>query len=114
MLYDYHKYFINYLILLYGGSYKIKNTTLFIYCGCDEFHVNLLDGSRFDKYTFFHKNQAANTQYFHKQFECRDLEFGLYKCFTHDFNKKIGIPFNREDWWRFEKDALKYKILSID
>lgn len=114
MLYDYYKYFINYLILLYGGSYKIKNTTLFIYCGSDEFHVNLLDGSRFDKYTFFHKNQAANTQYFHKQFECRDLEFGLYKCFTHDFNKKIGIPFNKEDWWRFEKDALKYKIISID
>lgn len=114
MLYDYYKYFLNYLILLYEGSYIIKGTTLYMYCGNDEFHVNLLDGSRFDKYTFFHRNNVSDKQYCHKQLECRDLEYGLYRCFTHDFNKKYGIPYDKEDYKRFAKDALKYKILSID
>ena len=66
MLYDYHKYFLNYLILLYGGTYKIKDTILFMWCGDDEFHVNLLDGSRFNRYTFFHKNKAFDLKYCHK------------------------------------------------
>lgn len=114
MLYDYYKYFLNYLIFLYGGSYKLKDTMLFIYCGDDRFHVNLLDGSRFDKYTFYHKNKASNTKYSHKQLECRDLEYGLFRCFTHNFNKKYEIPYDKEDYKRFAKDALKYKILSID
>ena len=113
MLYDYYKYFINYLILLYGGSYKIEGTMLFIYCGSDEFKVNLLDGSRFDKYTFFHKNYKANHGHFHKQLECRDLEYGLYRCFTHEFNYIYGITSGPEDYKRFAKDALKYKILNI-
>jgi hypothetical protein len=114
MLYDYYKYFINYLILLYGGSYKIEGTILFIYCGSDEFKVNLLDGSRFDKYTFFHKNYKANHGHFHKQLECRDLEYGLFRCFTHEFNYRYEITSNPEDYKRFAKDVLKYKILSID
>ena len=112
MLYDYHKYFINYLIFLYGGRYEIRDTILFIWCGDDRFHVNLLDNSRFGKYTFFHKNRAYRQQYCHKQFDCRDLEFGLFKCFTHDFNKKYGIPYTTEDWIRFKNDALTYKILE--
>ena len=115
MLYDYHKYFINYLILLYGGSYKIQNSILFIFCGDDEFKVSLLDGSRFDKYTFFHRNSGgSNYGHFHKQFECRDLEYGLFKCFTHDFNVKHNIYNHPEDYKRFAKDALKYKILNIE
>lgn len=114
MLYDYYKYFINYLILLYGGSYKVKDSTLFIYCGDDEFHVNLFDGSRFGKFTFFHRNKAADKRYHHKQLECKDLEYGLYRCFTHDFCKKYDIPYSKEDWQRFEKDALKYKILNVE
>lgn len=111
MLYDYHKYFLNYLIQLYGGSYEIQGTILFLTCGNDEFKVNLLDNSRFNKYTFFHKNHY-NRGHFHKQFDCRDLEYGLFRCFTHEFNIKYGIPYNKEDWWRFEKDALKYKLLN--
>ena len=113
MLYDYYKYFINYLILLYGGSYKIEGTMLFIYCGNDLFKVNLLDGSRFDKYTFFHKNHKANHGHFHKHIECRDLEFGLFRCFTHSFDNEIGIPWDKEDWLRFKRDALQYKLLNI-
>lgn len=113
MLYDYQKYFLNYLIILYGGTYEIRNTTLFIYVGNDEFHVNLLDGSRFDKYDFFHRNKTTNTKYCHKQLECKDLEYGLFRCFTHGFNKQYGIPYNKEDWWKFEADALRYKILEV-
>ncbi|MGN0246938.1 MAG: hypothetical protein ACI4DK_13370 [Lachnospiraceae bacterium] len=114
MLYDYYKYFVNYLILLYGGSYEIRNSTLFMFCGNDEFYVNLFDGSRFGEYTFFHKNYKFDTKYFHKQFTCKQLEFGMYQCFTHDFNKKYNISYKKEDWKRFEKDALKYKILDIE
>lgn len=110
-MFDYHRYFLNYLIILYGGKYEIKNTTLFLYIGNDAFYVNLLDGSRFGKYTFFHKNNATNTKYCHKQLECKDLEYGLFRCFTHEFNKQYEIPYSKEDWWRFEADALRYKIL---
>lgn len=112
MLYDYYKYFLNYLMLLYGGSYEVKDHMLFLYCGNDEFKVSLFDGSRFGKYTFFHKN-TTNKGYFHKQLECRDLEYGLFRCFTHDFGKKYGIPYHLDDWKRFEKDALKYKIKEL-
>lgn len=113
MLYDYHKYFLNYLIHLYGGSYKVQGHILFIHCGKDTFRVSLLDGSRFDKFTFYHKNHKFDTDYWHKQFDCHDLEYGLYRCFTHDFNTTYDIPFNKEDWCRFEKDVLKYKLLNI-
>ena len=64
MLYDYHKYFLNYLIALYGGSYEVQGHILFMYAGNDIFKVSLLDGSRFDKFTFFHKNYNANLGHF--------------------------------------------------
>ena len=114
MLYTYHKYFLNYLIHLYGGSYEVQGHILFMYCGDDVFKVSLLDGSRFDRFTFYHKNSSgSNCGHFHKQFECRELEYGLFRCFTHDFNVKYGIYNHKEDWKRFEKDALKYKMLNI-
>ena len=106
MLYDYH-------IVLYGGSYEVQGHILFMYAGKDIFKASLLDGSRFDRFTFYHKNYKANLGHFHKQFDCHDLEYGLYKCFTHDFNVKYGIPYGKEDWKRFEKDALKYKLLNV-
>ena len=113
MLYDYYKYFLNYLITLYGGSYELQGHMLFMYAGNSIFKVSLLDGSRFNKFTFYHKNYKANLGHFHKQFDCHDLEFGLYKCFTHDFNIKYGIHYSKEDWVRFKEDTLKYKILDI-
>lgn len=112
MLYDYHKYFLNYLVYLYGGSYKVNGKFLYMYVSDDVFMVNLLDGSRFNKYTFYHQNHAAKKEYFHKQLECRDLEYGIFRCFTHSFNKEYGIPFDKEDWLCFERDALKYKMLN--
>lgn len=112
MLYDYHKYFLNYLVYLYGGSYEVQGHILFMYSGNDVFKVSLLDGSRFDKFTFYHKNHVPYDGHFHKHMECRDLEYGIFRCFTHSFNKENGIPFNKEDWWRFEKDAVKYKMLG--
>ena len=60
MLYDYHKYFLNYLVLLYGGSYEVQGHILFMYSGKDTFKVSLLDGSRFNKFTFFHKFSFKN------------------------------------------------------
>lgn len=84
-----------------------------MYSGDDAFKVSLLDGSRFDRFTFFHKNYKANLGHFHKQFDCHDLEYGLYKCFTHDFNVKYSIQSKTEDWKRFKRDALKYKLLDI-
>lgn len=113
MLYDYHKYFLNYLICLYGGSFQVHGHILFMYCGDDVFKVSLLDGSRFNRFTFFHGNHKANFGHFHKHLECRDLEFGIFRCFTHSFDNEIGIPYNKEDWRRFKKDALKYKLLNI-
>lgn len=111
MLYDYYKYFLNYLIYLYGGSYEVKNKFLYMYIDEDVFIVNLLDGSRFNKFTFYHQNHVAN-KHFHKQLTCKDLECGIFRCFTHAFNKKYDIPYSKEDWICFEKDALKYKMLD--
>lgn len=111
MLYDYYKYFLNYLIYLYGGSYEVKNKFLYMYIDEDVFIVNLLDGSRFNKFTFYHQNHVAN-KHFHKQLTCKDLEYEIFRCFTHAFNKKYDIPYSKEDWICFEKDALKYKMLD--
>lgn len=113
MLYDYHKYFLNYLVHLYGGSYEVQGHIMFMYSGSDVFKVSLLDASRFNQFTFFHKNHIPYDGYFHKHMTCKDLEFGIFRCFTHSFNKEIGIPYNKEDWRRFEKDALKYKLLQV-
>ena len=33
---------------------------------------------------------------------------GLY-----NIKSKYGIPYDKEDWKRFEKDALKYKLLNV-
>lgn len=111
MLYDYHKYFLNYLVYLYGGSYEVKDSFLCIHSGKDTFVVNLFDGSRFGKFTFYHKNHFGDRKFLHKQIMCRDLEYGIFRCFTHSFNREYGIPYSREDWERFEQDALKYKML---
>ena len=113
MLYDYHKYFLNYLVYLYGGSYEVQNYWLFMYSGKDVFRVNLFDGNRFGQFTFYHKNNISRDGHFHKQLTCRDLEYGIFRCFTHSFDKENGIPYDKEDWRRFEKDALKYKMLDI-
>ena len=113
MLYDYHKYFLNYLVYLYGGSYDVQGYMLFMYSGKDVFKVSLLDGSRFNKYTFFHKNHVRYDGHLHKHFESKDLEYGIFRCFTHSFGKENDIPYDKEDWKRFEKDALKYKMLNI-
>ena len=40
-----------------------------------------------------------------------DLEYGIFRCFTHSFDKENDIPYNKENWIRFETDALKYKLL---
>lgn len=111
MLYNYHKYFLNYLVYLYGGTYKVQGYQLFMYSGNDVFRVSLFDGNRFGQFTFYHKNSRDG--YFHKQLVCRDLEYGIFRCFTHSFNKENDIPYSKDDWIRFEKDALKYKILDI-
>jgi hypothetical protein len=84
-----------------------------MHCGDDMFKVSLLDGSRFNQFTFFHKNHVPYNGHFHKHMTCRDLEFGIFRCFTHSFDKEIGIPYSKEDWKRFENDALKYKMLNI-
>jgi hypothetical protein len=83
-----------------------------MYSENDVFKVSLLDGSRFDEFTFYHKNHVPYDGHFHKHFVCRDLEYGVYRCFTHAFNKIYQIPYDKEDWKRFEKDALKYKMLD--
>ncbi len=114
MLYDYYKYFLNYLVCLYGGSYEVKGHLLFMYSGNDIFKVSLLDGSRFDKFTFYHKNHVPYDGHFHKHMSCKDLEFGIFRCFTHSFNTEFDIPYDKENWHRFEKDALKYKLLNIE
>ena len=111
MLYTYYKYFLNYLVHLYGGSYEVKGYLLFIYSGDDVFKVSLLDGSRFDKFTFFHKNHVFYDGHFHKHLTCNDLEYGIFRCFTHSFDKENNIPYDKENWVRFEQDALKYKLL---
>lgn len=113
MLRDYYKYFLNYLVFLYGGSYEVQEYQLFIYSDQNVFKVSLFDGSRFGEFSFYHKNHVPYNGYFHKHLTCRDLEYGIFRCFTHAFNKKYGIPYSKEDWKRFEKDALKYKMLNI-
>lgn len=113
MLYDYHKYFLNYLICLYGGSYEVQSHILFMYSGDDVFKVSLLDGSRFNQFTFFHKNHKPYDGHFYKHITCKNLEFGIFRCFTHSFDNEFGIPYSKEDWKRFERDALKYKLLDI-
>lgn len=50
MLYDYTKYFLYYLYAIYGGEWEVRGTTLWLWNERDEFHVNLLDGSRFSKF----------------------------------------------------------------
>ena len=112
MLTDYYKYFLNYLIYLYGGEYSLEGTLLFLRNDKDVFKVNLLDGSRFNKFTFFHQNKLGhNVGHFHKQFCSHTLEWGLFKAFTHQLNLDIGYYSTQEDWHRFEKDVLKYKML---
>lgn len=108
-LYDYQQYFLDYLIELYGGEYKIVNHFLFFSVGNDTFKVSLLDGSRFNEWSFFHQNKFGNTTARHLQLKCRDFEYGLFKCFTHEFNKTYDIPYSNEDFFRFREDAIKYK-----
>lgn len=112
MLYDYYKYFLNYSVAIYGGTYKVDDTVLFIVCGNDEFKVSLLDGSRFGEFTFYHKNKKPRNGYFHKHLVVKDLEYGIFRCFTHEFNREYGIRYNKDDWRRFEQDAVKYKLIN--
>ena len=74
--------------------------------------LHLLCGTRFDKYTFYHRNKLGDTKYCHKQFRCGELEYGIARCLTHAFYKEIGIDFTHEDWKKISADALKYKLLT--
>lgn len=110
---DYHLYVLNYLDYLYEVEYRVENSTLFIFMPNDTYKVNLFDGSRFNKFTFYHKNRKENKGFWHEQLQCTDLEWGLFRVVSHSFNLANGISMpNKEDYNRFLKDAIKYKILK--
>lgn len=108
MLNDYEKSFLKFCIYNYGGSYFLDGNILNIFVGNDKFKFNITDKKRFGNYTVYHlstKRSADGNNYYHVQLKTWSMFYAFYICFTHDFNKRIGVQYNKTDWERFRKDA---------
>ena len=107
------KSFLEFCMFNYGGQYTIVDSLLLIKIGRDLFKINLTDKKRFGEYTIYHKSNynpdGSDKTYFHVQMKVNSMTYALYICFTHDFNKSIGIKYNKEDWQRFRSDANMYR-----
>lgn len=102
---------IQHCIRTYGGTTWLKNNVLYIKIGTDLFHVNITDGQRFRKFTLYHQNRQRaldGKRYNHVQLVGKYLDYVVYRAFTHEFNKTLGIESTTEDWQRFRQDALWY------
>lgn len=99
-----------YCLAYFGGTTNIINDILFINIGADVFKVSLLDKKRLGEYTVFHQ---SNNKFWHQQFKARNLNWALFKLFTHDFNKINDIPFiTQEDYHYFCRDSERYNKIQ--
>lgn len=102
-----------YCLAYFGGTTNTINNILFINVGEDIFKVSLLDKKRLGEYTVFHQNKAAHDGYWHQQFKARQLDWALFKLFSHSFNKTNNIPFNtQEDFKYFCRDSERYNKIK--
>ena len=108
--------FCSFLEELYGGTHYFTKhpmgyDILVIENGYDKFKINLTDKDRFGKFTLFHRNFGAfldGTYAYHKQVEGRDLSYILFCAYQHDFAKKNGISWNKENYQRLMQDWRRY------
>lgn len=88
-------------------SYSEDRSILFLHNHFDDFKIYLNDKERFNYYTIAHKNKKENQGHWHTQMKCRDLNYGIYMCLVHGFNKCYGLWSNNEDFYRFYTDAMR-------
>jgi len=104
---------IDFLMFLYGGSYKISGNLLFINIDKDNFRINLTDNDRFNYFEIYHKSNSKRldgSSLYHMQCKAYTLIYALWICFTHGFNKEIKIFNSKSDFDRFKKDCEKLLI----
>lgn len=103
----------DYATSIYGAHFIQKEDLLFIKTDKDFFKVNLKDKERFGNYTLFHKNKIQENGY-HMQGKFKDLHYLIFIAASHDVYKEADINFEKEDWFSFRKDALKYYFRGDD
>ena len=87
-------------------AYSKDKTIMFIKTPKNRFKIYLLDFERFGYYTVMHENRYSDKGW-HKQLRARSLNYAIYMCCVHDFNKENGIWSYNFDYKRFMDDAYK-------
>ena len=88
-------------------SYSKDNNIMFLHTHFDDFKIYLKDKERFDKYTVSHKNKVEAKGNWHVQMTCKNLDYAIYMCLVHGFNKIYNLWSTNEDYYRFCNDAIK-------
>ena len=106
-----YKELINYASYLYDIKVSIsylQNNILFLHTPFDDFKIYLQDKKRFGYFTIAHKNHKQDKKYWHTQLKCNTLDYAIYICLVHGFNKIYNLWSSQEDYERFLADAKRY------
>ena len=107
---EFYKKLIWYAEKIYDITVKLSfskdNSIMFIHTPFDDFKIYLKDKERFNNYTVSHKNKKENCGNWHTQFRCRDLDYGIYMCLVHGFNKYHNI-------WSYDSDYIRFRIDTV-
>ncbi len=101
---------INYASYLYDMPITIsfaKKDILFLHTPFDDFKIYLKDKERFNYFTIAHKNHYENKGAWHTQMKCKKLDYAIYMCLVHGFNKIYNLWSEDEDYERFLIDARR-------
>lgn len=90
-------------------KYSSNREIMFISTPWDNFKIFLKDKERFGEYTVYHQNKhkhCDDINYgWHRQRTCFTLDFAVFVCVVHGFQKEFNLPFDHGDFKRFKKDA---------
>lgn len=87
-------------------TYSKDKTVMFIKTPENYFKIYLLDFERFGYYSVMHENHYGEKGW-HRQLRARSLNYAIYMCCVHDFNKENSIWSYNFDYKRFMDDAYK-------
>lgn len=92
-------------------KYSPNKEIMFISTPWDNFKIFLKDKERFGEYTIFHQNkhkQKDEAEYaWHKQRTCFTLDFVVFICAVHGFQKEFDLRFDHVDFKRFKQDTIR-------
>lgn len=82
----------------------ISNNIIYITTDASKWIIHLTDYDKFKRYILWHYSMNENNNRYHKQYSYCSIYNAVANAFAHDFDKKYGVDFHKEDFSRLKED----------